>query len=468
MLNIVDFKASIIRLKNIVRAYDIRGIVPDNLDDHDGFVLGYLLGKHFSKIAIDLFVVVGMDNRTTSFNLNNAIVAGFSACELRVKQLGVVSTSALYYEAFVSDFDRNTLGIMVTASHNPAQYNGFKIVFNSKIVDGSALLTIINEYDTKSENKKNNDYLDYLCNRSGLDTLKNASDIRILWDCNNGATQQVIRELVTRLPNYNTIIGCNTYIGDIPDPTDKSNIDRVKNLVNTYDMAFCFDGDGDRLLIINHDGRVLRGDKILLILAEYYARNVGQHQAVVDIKTSNSVINHIQKLGFNVFVQKTGHSFIKQMMCQKQATLGGEISGHIFFKFIELDGNFIAYDDALLAACYLLQIMLMEPEFIGNVINNILEMICEYDLKVYCDRTIQELLLEHIKNDLIDRKLSFIDIDGIKYESATGWWLIRQSNTEDALIICIEGNTMEDFKELRLYLEEKLRSYDLSLSINQS
>jgi phosphomannomutase len=467
MFNVVDFRASIMRLTNIVRAYDIRGIVPDRLDENDAFVLGYILGKYFNKIAVDLSVIIGMDNRRTSFRLSNAMIAGFAACGLVVKQLGIVSTSALYYEAFVSDFDMNTLGVMVTASHNPAEYNGFKIVFNSKIVDGSAILNIIKEYNICSEKQPDNDYLNYLLNRSGLDNLGHVSNIRILWDCNNGATQQLIRELITKLPNHNTVIGCNTYIEDIPDPTHKRNIDRVKSMIDTYDMAFCFDGDGDRLLLVNNDKKVLRGDKILLILAEYYARNVGDHKSIVDIKTSNSVINHMKNLGFEIFIQKTGHSFIKQMMCQKQATIGGEVSGHIFFKFIEFDGNYVAYDDALLAACYLLKIMLSEPEFIRQIIDNISETICEYDLKVYCNRDIQQPLIASLKDDLINRELSFIDIDGVKYESDNGWWLVRQSNTEDALIICIEGKTRENFEQIRLYLQDKLSLYNLSLNINE-
>lgn len=465
MFNVVDFRSSILRLKNIVRAYDIRGTVPDRLDENDAYVLGVLLGKYFLKIVPDLFIVIGMDNRTTSFRLNNAILAGFNSIGLAVKQLGIVSTSGLYYEAFVSDFDINTLGIMVTASHNPAQYNGFKIVFNSKIVDGEALLKIIDEYDIENNNKFKNDYLDYLLNRSGLDNLAKSSDINILWDCNNGATQQLIGELTSRLTNKNTIINCNKYINSIPDPTNTCNINRIKNLVKDYDMAFCFDGDGDRLLVVNSDGKVLRGDKILLILAEYFARNVGNYKIVVDIKTSNSVVRHMQKLGFEVFIQKTGHSFIKRMMCEKQALLGGEVSGHIFFKFIELDGNYVSYDDALLAASYLLKIKLSEPHFIQEIIDNIPATICEYDLKIYCHRDVQQLLIKQLKDELSKQQLSFIDIDGVKYENDSGWWLIRQSNTEDALIICIEGQTMEAFERFRLYINEKLSLYNLQLPL---
>jgi phosphomannomutase/phosphoglucomutase len=465
MFNILDLNLSIPRLKSIVRAYDIRGTVPDRLNENDAYVLGYLLGKYFITIASDLTVVVGMDNRSTSFGLSNAITAGFAQCGIAVRQLGVVPTSALYYEAFVSDFDVNTLGVMVTASHNPAQYNGFKIVFNSKIVDGELLLRIIDDFDL--DFRVNNDYLDYLLNRSSLDVSNKISDVKILWDCNNGATQQLIGELIKRLHNKNTIIGCSKYIDNIPDPTDKKNVDRVKKLVGDYDMAFCFDGDGDRLLVVYNNGRVLRGDKILLILSEYFAQNVGNHQSVVDIKTSSDVVNHIKKLGFEVSIQKTGHSFIKKMMCETQAMLGGEVSGHIFFKFMEMDGNYIAYDDALLAACYLLKILLTEPDFMKEIIDKIPENFSEYDLKVYCNRDIQQLVIEQLKIDLKDLKLNFIDIDGVKYEDENGWWLVRQSNTEEALIICIEGRNIEKFEIIRLYLQEKLHVHSLNLLMKE-
>lgn len=464
MLNIVDFKKSIIRLKNIVRAYDIRGTIPDELNDHDGFVLGYILGQYFKKIATDLLVVIGTDNRITSFSLSNATIAGLSTYNIPIKQLGIISTSELYYEAFISNVDRNTLGIMVTASHNPFQYNGFKIVFNSKIVDGNMIIDIINQCDIQLQHQSNNNYINYLINRSGLDNIKDIQDKKIIWDCNNGATQQLINELMTRLPNHNTVIGCNKYIEDIPDPTNNINIKRVQSMIHNHDLALCFDGDGDRLVLINHNGRVLRGDKILLILAAYYARNVGEHKAVVDIKTSRTVIKNIQDMGFEVTIQKTGHSFIKKMMCQKQAIIGGEVSGHIFFKFIEFDGNYIAYDDALLAACYILKIFLSEPDFIENIIQNIPEMICEYDLKVYCNSNIQDDIINHIKSDLIEHKLHYIDIDGIKYEDDNSWWLIRKSNTEEMLIICIEGNTKDAFEKSKQYLNNKLMPYNLSLN----
>ncbi len=466
MLTSTQFQSSISRLKQVIRAYDIRGTVPDRLDEKDAFVIGVILASHFKRPAQDLLVVVGCDNRSSSFNITNCLIGGLSFCNVSIKLLGVVPTPNLYYETFISDLKVNTLGIIVTASHNPPQYNGFKILFNSKIIDGPALLKIIDQYNYYDYNwDKTDNYIDYILNRTGLDKLpEDVSDLNILWDCNNGATQDVISKIVSSLPNKNTIINCSKHIITNPDPTDDNNITRIKQTVSDYDFGLCFDGDGDRLLVITNDGKVLRGDKILLILAEYFARNVGKKQCIVDIKTSRTIIDKLEKIDFQVFVEKTGHSFIKTKMSEKEALIGGEVSGHLFFKFLELDGNYIAYDDAILAACYLIKILLSERDFFHNVLEKIPPVICKYDLKVHCHRDIQQLIIAQLKRELNEKKLYFIDIDGIKYQDDKGWWLVRQSNTEEAIIICIEGDTVEKFDEIWLYLQEKFKTHNLTLA----
>lgn len=453
MFGIKDVTESLDRLKKVVRAYDVRGVVPEELNERDAFIFGAVLGKHFSGCH----VILAMDNRQTSFNLSNALVAGFNSCHMVVQHLGVLPTPVLYYESFLNGF--NTLGVMVTASHNPPQYNGFKIVFNSRIVDGNSLVKIIDQHSHYNSSSQKQ-YINYLLEKTNLNSISNPR-LKILWDCNHGATQEMIKQLVQELPNRNTVINTDQYITSTPDPV--SNIERIRQIVCNYDIAFCFDGDGDRLLVITQEGSVLRGDKILLILAEYLAHPSVDLAAVVDIKTSNLVIQKLQNLGFTVHVQKTGHSFIKQMMLEKNALIGGEISGHLFFRLENAKSNYTIYDDALLAACYFLKILFDQKELLRRSITRIDRTICEYDLKVYCERRQQKKIIDHLVSALQAKQASFIDIDGVKYEEDDGWWLVRPSNTEDALIVCIEGLTSQAFEQRWCYIQNILALENLQL-----
>lgn len=458
LLNRNDLDERFKRLEKIIRAYDIRGIVPDNLNEQDAFVLGIIFATYWKKLCKNITVLVGMDNRTTSFGLANALTAGFNLCGVLVRHLGTIHTPFLYYNAYQK---KNILGIMITASHNPIEYNGFKVVFNSRVVNGSEILSILNHVrqDLNLQEQGMSDYIQYLFNKTSLSALQ---DISVLWDCNHGATQNVIFELVTHLCNQNTVIDVDKHISTQPDPATQSNIGRIKEIVLNYDIAFCFDGDGDRLLVITKNGQVLRGDRILLVIAEYLAKDYSGSAIVVDIKTSNMIIQRLKAIGFQVIVERTGHAFIKESMLQNQALLGGEISGHLFFNFS--DNSFASYDDSILAACYLLKILFIDKNFIFNVIQKLPQTFSKYDIKIYCSDDQQNNVLKFLKSDLIKKNHKFIEIDGIKCEHDDGWWLVRKSNTESALIVCIEGNDHITYEKYKLYIQTILNSFNIAFN----
>lgn len=466
MISKVKITSSLERLKSVVRAYDIRGIVPDDLDEYDAFSLGLVLGHYMKSLNTEHNIVVGMDNRKTSFNIANALCMGFNTLGIIVKNIGVVPTPVLYHEAFLSNVKQSILGVMVTASHNPIEYNGFKVVFNSKIVDGKQLIELIDRYKGYVEiERKNDEYINYIINRVNLERIEYIKNIKILWDCNNGATQPIIREITSKIPIQNDLINTESFITSQPDPTNDLNINRVKKIASDYDIAFCFDGDGDRLVIVTKNGDVLRGDKILLILAKYYAKEKKSQGevVVVDIKTSSLIIKELEKIGFEVIVQKTGHSFIKSRMAERGAALGGEVSGHLFFQFFD-ENRHIPYDDAILAAFYVLKIFLFDRDLFDSAIKSIPQTFSKYDIKIKCSKAVQNDVMRYLLSYLRRNKMKFLDIDGLKFESKDGWWLVRQSNTEIALIICIESSTEAGYKKFIKFISDALEDSGLSAS----
>ena len=461
-----NIKHSLERLRSVIRAYDIRGIVPTALDENDTFVLGCVLACYIASLTDDFAVIIGMDNRQSSAALFDALKLGLQTNGLKITTIGIVPTPVLYYASFIQN--KKTLGIMLTASHNPAQYNGFKVIFNGKILDGKALENAINLFDNNFEEALNinDDYLDYVFSATNLLTAQPKRAYKILWDCNNGATQEIIKALINKLPYdeiNHTVINQNQYITTEPDPTNNTNIDRVRDIMlrNTYDIAFCFDGDGDRLVIITQDGNVLRGDKILLLHAQYHVGALKGGTIVVDIKTSDIIIRALECMDYKVIVQKTGHSFIKQMMFDKTAVLGGEVSGHLFFPFKNAE-QYIAYDDAILAACHILYILMMDDVKCIQSINLLPQTICDYDIKIPCTKHVQLELLVYLRSLLENTQLSFSDIDGIKHTHDNGWWLIRSSNTENALIICIESYNVDNYIAQCLFIKNILNYFNLN------
>ncbi len=460
---------SLNRLMLVTRAYDIRGTIPDDLNEKDALVLSLALGHYVKQNEDNFTVLCGMDNRTSSFGIANALCCGFAAHGISVTNLGIMPTPSLYYHSFVSNFNKKTLGIMITASHNPPEYNGFKILFDSKILDGSALREIIDGYKEHLLNsvqisKQNNDYIQYILNETKLNHIKDCKIKKILWDCNNGATANIIHEIIQNLPTENDIINCGKDMLSQPDPTNAANINRVQKLVSNYDLAFCFDGDGDRLVVITKDGEVLRGDRILLILAKYFAKTIKGRTIVVDIKTSNLIISELEKIGFNVIIYKTGHSFIKKMMLETNALLGGEVSGHLFFQFSNAVNVYIPYDDAILAACYVLKFLLSDEDCFLASLEGIPRSFTKYDIKIKCKKDLQNKVIEEFVKVLKTHKIPFIDVDGIKYQGEDGWWLVRPSNTEDMMIICIESPTLDGYTKHSDFIKDILQNMNLKIN----
>ncbi len=470
------------------------------------FALGRTLAFHLHRLSEKACVktynvIIARDNRETSELLARALQNGFRVingeCSLQIIDIGVVPTPVMYYHGCVRCSD-NTLGVIVTASHNPKEYNGFKIILNGAILSGIVLKNIVDAYitslvqDSSIYNRQmqhqvaihNNDlwylnnnlyiecYAQYILQQSGLKNNHIDTNVNILWDCNNGATTCVINQIVKSITStQHTIINTAIVIDDQPDPTLRYNIKRLEDMVTTsaYDIAFGFDGDGDRLVVITKYGNALRGDELLFILAYCIKHNNPQYNSlnnvIVDIKTSPLIISLLRRVGFSVCISKTGHSFMKTMMLEKKAVIGGEVSGHFFFPLPRSDMKYIAYDDAILAACYLLHILLCNKEIFYDALALIPQAVGEYDVRIPCDRTLQQKVIAKIKMNLMAQHVAFNDIDGIKYEDDDGWWLVRSSNTEGTLVVCIEGYNNTKYTKVKEMLCKMLAEFELVYDI---
>jgi phosphomannomutase len=434
------------RLKAVIRAYDIRGLVPESLSEEEAYLLGVILTTSFKNQNSKLVVVIGMDNRKSSEFLKKALIEGLISVGAEILDLGLIPTPLLYHAVLTNA--TNSLGIMITASHNPENYNGFKIVWQNLILDGEALITLLNNYCQKFITTKKSkaktahlNYLDWILEKSGLLNLQEKVAGKILWDCNFGATQGIIKALQTRISFLESeIINMNDFIIGDPDPGKKERIIEIKaELINKqYDLAFCFDGDGDRLLVVTKEGKILRGDKLLLLYAKYFQVDWLQSKIIVDIKTSPVIVRELIKLGYEVFIERTGHSFIKKAMKEKNAIIGGEISGHLFFNC-----NNYPYDDAILAALFLLKIYITNKEIFYSLLQSLPIFPAIYDVKLPYFKPLQVDLI----TKLVAQKENTIllTIDGVKFIDEQGSWLIRKSNTEETIILCIEGYSEQYF-----------------------
>ena len=344
----------------VLREYDIRGIVNETLSANDARAIGrsfatLLLRAGGNKVA------VGYDGRTSSPMLEEALVEGLNASGVDVVRIGMGPTPMLYFaEASAEDVHG---GIQITGSHNPPDYNGFKMVFLGRPFFGDDIqqlgqLAAGGEWLEGEGTSESRDVLDAYIDRlmgglGGID-LKTFAELRVGWDAGNGAAGPALEKLAARLPGLHYAMYTNVdghFPNHHPDPTEEKNLADLKKLVaeNKLDFGIAFDGDGDRIGAIDGEGRVIWGDQLLMIYAEDLLAKLPNATIIADVKASRALFDHVSKKGGQPLMWKTGHSLIKSKMKETGAPLAGEMSGHVFFA-----DEYYGYDDALYAAVRLM------------------------------------------------------------------------------------------------------------------
>jgi phosphomannomutase len=446
-----------------LREYDIRGIVGLTLHPADAYAIGRTFGSVVSR-AGGKTVAVGYDGRLSSPDLEPELVRGLTACGLEVLRVGCGPTPMTYFAATTLETDG---AVMVTGSHNPPDYNGFKMMlgrkpfFGEQIRQLGTMAAAGNVVDEAPGSARQVDVAaDYnarlLSDWDGGDRILN-----VVWDNGNGAAGDVLQRLVRTLPGKHTVLN-GTIDGSFPahhpDPTVPKNLEQLVAAVREHgaDLGIAFDGDADRIGVVDDTGAMLFGDQLLVVLARDVLRTHPGAMIIADVKASQVLFDEVAKAGGKPLMWKTGHSLIKAKMAETGSPLAGEMSGHIFFA-----DRWYGFDDALYAAVRLLGIVARMNATLSSVREAMPHVINTPELRFDCDDRRKFAVIEEVAARLKQAGAKVADIDGVRVQTADGWWLLRASNTQAVLVARAESASADGLERLKAALSAQLEASGL-------
>jgi phosphomannomutase len=444
---------------SILREYDIRGTYGKSLNEDVAYSVGQRFTQYLKSESHDIpRIVVGRDGRLSSPALYDNLIKGIQDAGGQVIYIGVVPTPMVYYALSHNDAHA---GIMVTGSHNPKDDNGFKMALKQRPFFGKDIQNLMTFQSASITNTPlaiiemdiENDYLTHL-----KSILKGGKKLNVAWDPGHGATANIVTNLSKILHNMDHVLINNTIDGHFPahhpDPTVAENLQDIIELVknNQCDLGIAFDGDGDRVGVVDSSGAIVWGDQLLVFLARDVLNQKPGAMVITDVKSSQVLKDEIKKAGGNPFMWKTGHSLIKSKMKELKAALAGEMSGHIFY---QENG----YDDALYAAMRLLNILQSSDLTLKDMMDNLPKLPSTPELKFHCDDADKFNVINTLKQKL--ESTPYVDVDGIRFEDDRGWWLIRASNTQPILVGRCEGYTDNGLESLHAELLTLLKSVNI-------
>ena len=451
----------------VLREYDIRGIIGETLGPDDARAIGRGFATLLRR-AGGSKVAVGYDGRVSSPMLEHALVEGLTCSGVDVVRVGMGPTPMLYYaEASMEDVQG---GIQITGSHNPANYNGFKMVFQGRPFFGADILELGTMaaagdwLDGKGEAESREiltAYVDRLVEGLAGIAREQLDDLRIGWDTGNGAAGPAVELLTAKLPGQHHLLFTEvdgTFPNHHPDPTEEKNLADLKALVAAKNLHFglAFDGDGDRIGAIDGEGRVIWGDQLLMIYAEDLLRQVPGSTIIADVKASKALFDRVSALGGQPLMWKTGHSLIKSKMKETGAPLAGEMSGHVFFAH-----QYYGYDDALYAAIRLIAASARLGKSVTQLRGEMPAMINTPELRFQVDESRKFAVIDEVKARLAASGATVNDTDGVRVDTADGWWLLRASNTQDVLVARAESLSEEGLERLMAQIDAQLAASGL-------
>lgn len=450
MNNINDF---------IFRAYDIRGIYGTELTDKDAYKMGLAFGTMLRKSNKDT-TVVGYDNRVSSISLFNALTKGITETGVNVINIGLVTTPMYYYSWYLF---KSTSGIMITASHNPKEYNGLKISFNGvfnaygEFIEEfrdfiKAGIFAIGNGEIINEDIKDR-YIEFVTSSINLGSNK----VKVVVDSGNGTSSIIIKEVLDKLnidyiPLYTD--SNPDFPNHHPDPSVSANMKKLSETVieTKADVGFAYDGDADRIGLVDEFGKFINIDYFMIIIIRNIINKIEDKRILFDLKCSKSLEDEIIKLGGTPIQYRTGNSYLRAKIAGDNIVFGGELAGHVFF-----NDKFPGYDDGIYASLRMIEILSHTDKTVSELLDGVNHYYSTEELKMPAADNIKFMLVDKIKEYCVSKNYRVLDIDGCKAIFDDGFALVRASNTGPNLTLRFEAKTKERLIEIQNEFESKLK-----------
>jgi phosphomannomutase/phosphoglucomutase len=442
--------------KDIFRQYDIRGIVGQDLTPETVELLGKGIGTYFRQRDCRE-VALGRDGRLSSPQFAKSFTKGLLSTGCNVFDLGTVPTPLLYFSIYFKNYEA---GVMITGSHNPPEYNGFKMMLGKDTLFGDDIQDIytlihsgqfveeegasVRTYDITPE------YEEYVLNNISLQ-----KKLKIVVDAGNGTAGVVAVPIFKKLGCDVIDIYCDVdgnFPNHHPDPTLPEALEDLIQKVaeEKADLGFAYDGDGDRIGVIDNLGQIIWGDKLLIVFArDILSRHPGA-AIISEVKASKLLYDEIEKLGGRPIMWKTGHSFIKKKIKEENALLAGEMSGHIFFA-----DRFFGFDDAIYSSARLLELLSHSEKDLSQHFADLPKTYSTPEIRIYASDQVKFTIVDEVKKELA-QKYPIIDIDGVRAIYPNGWALVRPSNTQEILVLRFEADSETALQAIRSEVEKTI------------
>lgn len=442
----------------IFRQYDIRGIVDKDLTQDTVELLGKGIGTYFRRNKRKE-VALGRDCRLSSPNFSEALSRGLLSTGCQIIDLGVIPTPLLYFTMYNKKMEA---GVIITGSHNPPEYNGFKMMVGEETLYGEAIqdiFTIIKDNDFIEEESTSKkiyniipEYKDFVEKNIRLE-----KKLKVVVDAGNGTAGVIACPIFKKLGCEVIELYCEmdgNFPNHHPDPTLPEALeDLIKEVTKSKaHLGVAYDGDGDRIGIIDDEGHIIWGDLLMVLFArDILSLNPGA-PIISEVKASKVLYDEIEKLGGRPIMWKTGHSLIKKKIKEEKALLAGEMSGHIFFA-----DRYFGFDDAIYSSARLLELLSKSEKTLSQMLSDLPRTYYTPEIRVYASDEVKFKIVEEVKKEL-SQKYPIIDIDGVRAIFPQGWGLVRASNTQEVLVLRFEGDTEEALKAIEKEVKQTVEN----------